>query len=189
MCFLRVSPLGGCKSLEPQKRWRFWKGKMTVSCSSEMISSSPATSLQVTLQGKEENIIQATDDLEGRWEASAYNDYRPHPYGCKQRNDFQSVNTIQFQISLNNKTKAEQTTTNDINLVFTTTKSKFFLQNSDVMRGTVWFDERFALITTVLVVTLMLRGSTRWVAMFISYSVRLTPSTPICFINCSAWGK
>lgn len=33
----------------------------------------------------------------------------------------------------------------------------------------------------------MLRGSMRWVAMFISYSVRVTPSMPICFINRSAW--
>lgn len=30
-------------------------------------------------------------------------------------------------------------------------------------------------------------GSTRWDAIFISYSVSLTPSTPILFISCSAW--
>lgn len=35
-------------------------------------------------------------------------------------------------------------------------------------------------------VTVIVWGSTRWDAMFISYSVSLTPSTPILFISCSA---
>lgn len=39
------------------------------------------------------------------------------------------------------------------------------------------------------IATFMDSGSTRWDAMFISYSVSLTPSTPIRFIICSAWGK
>lgn len=41
-------PLGGWKSLDPVNRWRFWKGKITVSCSSLITSSRPAISLHVT---------------------------------------------------------------------------------------------------------------------------------------------
>lgn len=35
----------------------------------------------------------------------------------------------------------------------------------------------------------MLRGSTRWAAILISYSESFTFFTPICFINFSAWGE
>lgn len=50
-----VLPLGGWKSLDPAKRCLFWKGRMTVSCSSFIISSRPAMSLQVTCREAEDS--------------------------------------------------------------------------------------------------------------------------------------
>lgn len=118
-------PLGGWNSLDPAKRCLFWKGRMTVSCSSLITSSRPAISLQDTW-GKNRAL----------WKQS-------------------------FCLG------------------------KCYYKKSVKICLDTWLSQWHGLrITTV---TFIVCGSTRWDAMFISYSVSLTPSTPILFISCSAW--